>query len=112
MIVNTKNPQMLPPLPWHIHTEKASSSEERKGRLIHVEEPKFECRFYIGNQSIQTKGLSTLNTDTNVLLYDVVLPKDQNIASNLKEINEWMKEGSRFIYDMLYLPYFRKQERK
>ena len=105
---DSPNNSELCPLPWHILTEKTSNSEERKGQLIHVEEPKFECRFYIGNEQIETKGLSTLNTETGVLLYDVVLPNDQNITSNFKEINVWMKEGSRVLYDMLYLPYFRK----
>lgn len=108
MKTNTDNSPMLPSLPWHIRFDKEDIPSARKGWLIHVEQPKFKCQFHIGIKPIETKGFSTYNPKTGVLLYGVKLPENQNLASNISAISESMKEGSRVLYDMLYLPALRE----
>lgn len=96
-------------LPFHIYfAENDDAKGTRAGRLIHVEEPRFECRFHIDDTPLETKGFSTHNIQTGVQLYDVTLPKGQDLTANIKEITAWMKEGAGFLYNILYLPYFRK----
>jgi len=103
----------IPPvssLPWHIHfDEKDNKKGDRIGRLVHVNEPEYECRFYIGEEIKEDKGLTFHNVSTGVQLYDLKLSEGVNLKTNFKEINTSMKEGARFLYYILYLPFFRQQ---
>ncbi len=96
-------------LPWHIHfDEKDDKKGDRIGRLIHVNKPEYECRFYIGKELKEGKGLTIHNVSTGVQLYDLKFPEGVIPKTNFKEINTSMKEGASFLYDILYLPFFRK----
>lgn len=106
---NSSSTSKLPPLPWHIYVDKSKKgSGVKSGRLVHVNEPKYECRFFIGDKVIEADGLVIHNVSTGVQLYDLVLPNELELKSNFVAINKSMKEAARFVYDMLYLPYFRK----
>lgn len=101
----------LPPLPWHIYFDlKGKGEREKSGRIIHIIEPFYECQFYIGSKPKMTKGFAILNAGNNVQLYDLKLPEGKELVLNFKEINTSLKEASRFLYDILYLPFFRDNQ--
>lgn len=101
---NTSKPTSLP---WHIYFDKKDDKNgERVGRLIHIEEPQYECRFYIGDKNKQGNGLTIHNEATGVQLFDLKLPEGHK--PNFKEISTSMKHGAEFLHYILYPPYFRK----
>ncbi len=101
---NTPKPTSLP---WHIYFDKEDDTKgERVGRLIHVEEPRYECRFYIGNENKQVGGLTIHNETTGVQLYDLKLPEGRK--PDFKEISISMKHGAEFLHYILYPPFFRQ----
>ena len=96
-------------LPWHIHIDRNPKQGAKKsGRLIHVEEPLYECLFYVADEQIEVKGFSTHDTENGVQLYDVTLPEGKELADDIKGISTSMKDGAYFLYNILYPPFFRE----
>tara|TARA_R110000744_G_scaffold118498_2_gene221329 strand:- start:2 stop:589 length:588 start_codon:yes stop_codon:yes gene_type:complete len=113
----TNNTNSLKPrptsLPWHIHIDKNPKPGSKKsGRLIHVEEPLYECFFHVGDEPIEVKGFSTHDTENGVQLYDVTLPNDKELTDDIKGISASMKDGAHFLYNILYPAFFRKMSDK
>ena len=100
-------------LPWHIHIDKTPKQGTKKsGRLIHVEEPLYECLFYVGDQPIEVKGFSIHDTENGVQIYDVTLPNGKELTDDIKGISASMKDGAHFLYNILYPPFFRETPNK
>lgn len=100
-------------LPWHIHIDKTPrQGAKQSGRLIHVEEPLYECSFYIGDNPIESKGFSTHDIENGVQLYDVTLPNGKELIDDIKGISASMKDGAYFLYNILYPPFFRDMANK
>lgn len=113
----TNNTNILKPqptsLPWHIHIDKTPKPGAKKsGRLIHVEEPLYECSFYVADEPIVVKGFSTHNIENGVQLYNVILPNGKELTEDIKGINTSMKDGAHFLFNILYPPFFRKMSDK
>jgi len=100
-------------LPWHIHIDKTpKQGAKQSGRLIHVEEPLYECLFHVGDEPIEVKGFSTYDTENGVQLYDVTLPEGKELIEDIKGISTSMKDGAHFLYNILYPPFFREMSNK
>ncbi|SEB78984.1 hypothetical protein SAMN05192540_1550 [Maribacter dokdonensis] len=99
--------------PWHIHIDKDPRQGAKKsGRLIHVEEPLYECSFYVADEPIEVKGFSTHDIENGVQLYGVTLPNDEELTEDIKGISASMKDGAHFLYNILYPAFFRKMSDK
>ncbi len=99
-------------LPWHIHIDKNPKQGVKKsGRLIHVEEPLYECSFYVANEPIEVKGFSTYDIENGVQLYDMTLPDGKELIDDIKGISASMKDGAYFLYNILYPPFFREMSK-
>ena len=113
----TNNTNRLKPrplsLPWHIHIDKNPKQGAKKsGRLIHVEEPLYECSFYVADEPIEVQGFSTHDTENGVQLYNVTLPDGKELIDDIKGISASMKDGAHFLYNILYPAFFRNMSDK
>ena len=100
-------------LPWHIHIDKIPQQGAKKsGRFIHVEEPLYECLFYVADEQIEVKGFSTHDIQNGVQLYDVTLPEGKELIDDIKGISASMKDGAHFLFNILYPPFFREMSNK
>ncbi|KAA1244459.1 hypothetical protein [Aquimarina sp. RZ0] len=105
----TNHMPQLPPLPYHLHIDKAPNNERAKsGSISHQNTPRFVCRFLIGDVPKETKGLTVHNAETGVTLYNLILSDTTDLKNDLRNVESAMKEGARVIYDTINPPFFRK----